>query len=425
MFDIESNTKYMKKQAIEFEQVIERGCGLDVHQETVVATVMGKGIKTETRTFGTTTGSLKELGEWLEGLKVTDGAMESTGIYWKPVLHVLREYPINLIVVNARHIKNVPGRKTDKADSQWICKLLISGLLKGSFIPPENIQQLRDLHRYKKKLIGTIASEKNRIIRVLEDANVKLSSVVSDTSGVTATYLINGLIAGRTDFEALVAECYHGKLKSSPQQIVEAINGRLTPHHAFILRSMQKHIKSVEEQIAEIDVEIEKRIKDFEEEIELLQTIPGVGKEGAIGIVAEIGVDMSVFPNEHHLASHAGMCPGNNESAGKKKSSRTRHGNKHLKATLTEVAWGATRTKKSCYRAKYESLVPRRGKKRALIAVGHKILCASYHIIKNKEPFKELGYEYLAERKKKNRLEYLKRELQEQGYKVEKVEKAA
>jgi len=309
----------MTANAIEFEQFVKRGCGLDVHRDTVVATVMGQGIKTETKTFNTTTSSLKELGEWLEHLKITDGAMESTGVYWKPVLHVLRDYPINLIVVNARHIKNVPGRKTDKADSEWICKLLISGLLKGSFIPPENIQELRDLHRYKKKLVGTVASEKNRIIRVLEDANVKLSSVVSDTSGVTATYLINGLIEGRKDLANLVSECYHKKLQASPQQIKEAINGRLTAHHAFILRSMQKHIASVEAQIAEIDVEIEKYIKDFEKEIELLQTIPGVGKEGAIGIVSEIGVDMDVFPNEHHLASHSGMCPGNNESAGKKK----------------------------------------------------------------------------------------------------------
>jgi transposase len=226
---------------------------------------------------------------------------------------------VNLIVVNARHIKNVPGRKTDKADSQWICKLLISGLLKGSFIPPENIQELRDLHRYKKKLIGTVASEKNRIIRVLEDANIKLSSVVSDTLGVTASYLIKGLIEGRKDLERLIAECYHRTLKASPDQIKEAITGRLTAHHAFILKSMQKHIASVEEQIAEIDVEIEKYIKDFEKEIELLQTIPGVGKEGAIGIVAEIGVDMDVFPSEHNLASHSGMCPGNNETAGKKK----------------------------------------------------------------------------------------------------------
>jgi transposase len=195
----------------------------------------------------------------------------------------------------------------------------MSGLLKGSFIPPENIQALRDLHRYKKKLVATVASEKNRIIRVLEDANIKLSSVVSDTSGVTATYLINGLISGRRDLQELVAECYHKKLKASPEQIVEAINGRLTPHLIFLLKSMQKHIQSVEEQIAEIDAEIEKHIKEFEKEIELLQTIPGVGKEGAIGIVAEIGVDMDVFPSEHHLASYSGMCPGNNESAGKKK----------------------------------------------------------------------------------------------------------
>ncbi len=411
----------MRKSSIEFEQVIERGCGLDVHRDTVVATVMGKGIKTETRTFGTTTSSLKELGDWLESMRVTDGAMESTGIYWKPVLHILREYPINIMVVNARHIKNVPGRKTDKADSQWICKLLISGLLKGSFIPPENIQELRNLHRYKKKLIGTIASEKNRIIRILEDANIKLSSVVSDTSGVTANYLIKGLIEGRKDLDNLISECYHKRLQASPQQIKEAITGRLTAHHAFILKSMQKHIASLEAQIAEIDVEIEKYIKDFEKEIELLQTIPGVRKEGAIGIVAEIGVDMDVFPSEHHLASHSGMCPGNNESAGKKKSSRTRQGNKHLKATLTELAWGATRTKKSYYKAKYESMVGRRGKKRALIAIGHKILCASYHIIKNKEAFKELGYEYLAQRKNKNRLEYLKRELKEHGYIIEKA----
>ena len=237
---------------------LDRGCGLDVHKDTVVATVMGKGIKTETRTFGTTTSSLNELGVWLESLKVTDGAMESTGVYCKPVLHVLRAYPLNLIVVNARYIKNVPGRKTDKADSRWICKLLISGLLKGSFIPPENIQELRDLHRYKKKLIGIIASEKNRIVRVLEDANIKLSSVVSDTSGVTASYLIKGLIEGCKDLEKLIAECCHRKLQASPQHIKEAINGRLTAHHGFILKSMQKHIASVEEQVVEIDAEIEK-----------------------------------------------------------------------------------------------------------------------------------------------------------------------
>ncbi len=309
----------MGNSSIEYEQVIERGCGLDVHRDTVVATVMGKGVPIETRTFGTTTSSLNELGVWLESLKITDVAMESTGIYWKPVLHVLRVYPLNLMVVNARHIKNVPGRKTDKADSQWICKLLISGLLKGSFIPPENIQELRDLHRYKKKLIGIIASEKNRIIRVLEDANIKLASVVSDTSGVTADYLIKGLIEGRKDLDNLINECYHGKLKSTPEKIREAISGRLTPHHSFILKSMQKLILQLKEQIAEIDDEIETYIKDFEKEIELLQTIPGVGKEGAIGIVAEIGIDMDVFPSEHHLASHSGMCPGNNESAGKKK----------------------------------------------------------------------------------------------------------
>lgn len=301
------------------EQIIERGCGLDVHKETVVATVMGKGLKTETRTFSTVTSSLKDLGSWLQSKGVSDIAMESTGIYWKPVFHILSEFSFKILVVNARHIKNVPGRKTDKKDSQWICKLLLSGLLRGSFIPSEQIQEIRDLYRYKKKLIGAVSSEKNRIIRTLEDCNIKLSSVVSDTSGVTATNLINGLLNGRTDYKQLVAECYHARLSKSPQQIEEAITGRIKPHQRFLLLEMQKHIAHLDGMIKEVEVEIDSLLSPIQLEVELLQSIPGVAKEGAVGIIAEIGTDMSVFPSEQHLASHSGMCPGNNESAGKKK----------------------------------------------------------------------------------------------------------
>ncbi len=308
----------MERSTIEFEQVIERGCGIDVHKETAVATVKGKGIKEETKTYETFTGSLKEMKEWLMSIGITHIAMESTGVYWKPVFNILED-SFEILLVNARHLKNVPGRKTDKADSRWICKLLLSGLLKGSFVPPENIRELRDLSRYKTKLTREVASEKNRIQRILEDANIKLSSVVSDTSGTVATKLIDGLICGRKDLEALINECYHGKLSATKEELRQALTGRLTPHHVFMLKQMKAHIAYLESQIVLIDTEMDKKMEDFNEELELLQTIPGVAKDGAKGILSEIGANMDVFPDEHHLASWAGMCPGNNESAGKKK----------------------------------------------------------------------------------------------------------
>jgi transposase len=414
----------MERNTIEFEQVIEKGCGIDVHKETAVATVQGKGIKTETRTFSTFTSSLTDMKEWLSSIGITHIAMESTGIYWKPVFNILED-AFEILLVNARHLKNVPGRKTDKADSRWICKLLISGLLKGSFVPPENIRELRDMSRYRSKLTGQIASEKNRIQRILEDANIKLSSVITDTSGVVATKLIDGLIAGRKDLDVLINECYHGKLSASKEELKEALTGRLTAHHAFMLKQMKAHMVYLESQIALIDQEMDNKLAEYNKQLELLQTIPGVGRDGAKGILSEIGANMEVFPNEQHLASWAGICPGNNESAGKKKSSRTRHGNKYLKSLLVELAWGATRTKGTYFRAKYESMVGRRGKKKALLAIGHKILCASYYIIKDKVPYQELGANYLLERKKNNKIDYLKRQLKELGYNVEKIEKAA
>jgi transposase len=308
----------MKRNAIEFEQLIERGCGIDVHKETAVLTISGKGIIEETKTYNTFTSSLTEMKEWLISVGITHIAMESTGIYWKPVFNILED-SFEILLVNARHMKNVPGRKTDKADSRWICKLLLGGLLKGSFVPPENIRELRDLSRYKTKLTRNVASEKNRIQRILEDANIKLSSVVSDTSGIVATKLIDGLIAGHKDLEALINECYHGRLTASKQDLKQALTGRLTAHHVFMLKQIKSHIAYLESQILLIDKEMDNKLEEYNEQLELLQTIPGVAKDGARRILSEIGANMDVFPDEHHLVSWAGMCPGNNESAGKKK----------------------------------------------------------------------------------------------------------
>lgn len=307
----------MENPKVEYEQIIARGCGIDVHKETLTATIRGTGINETTRQYGTFTSSLIELRDWLKSEGITHIAMESTGVYWKPLFNILEE-DFSIILVNARHIKNVPGHKTDKKDSAWISKLLLSGLLKGSFIPPRDIRELRDLCRYKKKLINQITSEKNRLQKILEDANIKLSSVVSDIFGVSGTRIIESIIAGEEDIEELVKLC-HRSLAIKGEQIKESLKGKVTEHHRFMLRTIKKTIEGLEEIIKEIDEQIDRQTKDYTLEIELLQTIPGVGKEAAITMISEIGTDMEVFPNEQHLASWAGMCSGNNESAGKKK----------------------------------------------------------------------------------------------------------
>lgn len=305
-------------QVVEFEQIIERGCGLDVHEKTIVATINGTGLKPETRTFDTFTSSLKELANWLVVKGVTHVAMESTGVYWKPVFNILEEN-FHIILVNARHLKNVPGRKTDKIDSQWICKLLLSGLLKASYVPEEKIRQLRDLSRYSTKLTQQAASEKNRIQKILEDANIKLSSVVSNISGAVSTKLIDALIEGKEDLEKFINSVYHKKLKASKADLLKAVTGRVTDHHRFMLRQIKKHIEFLEQEIASIESEMDKILAEDKKVIELLSTIPGVDKKAATKIVAEIGTDVKAFPSEKHLAKWAGICPGNNESGGKKK----------------------------------------------------------------------------------------------------------
>lgn len=309
----------MKKTSITFDQVIERGCGIDVHKKVIVVTIKGNGIKETTKTFNSFTESIEQMRDWLKAEKITHIAMESTGVYWKPLYNILEE-DFEIILVNARHIKNVPGRKTDKKDSKWIAKLLLSGLLQGSFIPPKPIRELRDLTRYRRKIIGQIASEKNRTQKILEDANIKLSSVVSNMSGATATKIIDAMIAGEEDVEKL-ARLRHGKMQTNKEELQSALKGKLTDHHKFMLTTIKESITEKEALIEKLDKRIDDHLKSNELTLdaELLQTIPGVGKDAAAGILAEIGNDMERFPNEQHLASWAGMSPGNNESAGKKK----------------------------------------------------------------------------------------------------------
>lgn len=309
----------MKKTEVSFEQVIERGCGIDVHKKIIVASIKGIGLKEETRSFDSFTESIESLKEWLLENDVTHVAMESTGVYWKPIFNIL-EKDFEIILVNARHIKNVPGHKTDKMDSKWIAKLLLSGLLKGSFIPPKPIRELRDLTRYRRKVVVQLASEKNRLQKILEDANIKLSSVMNSTTGVTAMRIIDEMLSGQEDINELV-KLRNGNMKASKEELAASLRGYLTEHHKFMLRVIKESMAEKERIIEILNDQIEVHIKanELELDLELLQTIPGVGKDGASIILSEIGSDMSHFPNEKHLSSWAGMNPGNNESAGKKK----------------------------------------------------------------------------------------------------------
>jgi transposase len=303
---------------IEFNQVIKVGCGADVHRDTVVATIRRSDDDYETRTFSCYTSSLIELREWCEKSGVTHFAMESTGIYWKPVFNIMEESSMEILLVNARHVKNVPGHKTDKKDSVWLSKLLLSGLLKGSFIPPEDIRELRDLVRYKKKIIEQRSSEKNRTIKILEDCNIKLSSVLTNVDGAVGERLINDIIKGESNTEKLIKH-YHGRIKKSRAEFKEALSGRLTEHHRFMLKMVKKSIEDKDEFIKELEKEIDQKVAKYEDRLNRLQTIDGVGRDSAITIISEVGVDMSQFPNEKHFSSWAGMSPGNNESGGKKK----------------------------------------------------------------------------------------------------------
>lgn len=378
--------------------IIERGAGIDVHKESLVACIMGTGIKKEIRTFSAMTNDLLRLKMWLKERGVTHVAMESTGVYWKPIFNILED-AFEVILVNARHVRNVPGRKTDVKDSEWLCKLLRNGLVRGSFIPPKEIRELRDLTRYKRKLIQAIASEKQRIQKILEDANIKLSSVASNIFGASGTRIIEELMKGDLTAEEM-AELSKGRLRKRKDDLTEALVGHMEEHHTFMITASLRHMKAIEEILSTLERKIAETIElHYKEEYELLQTIPPV-KDSASIIIAEMGVNMDLFPTEMNLSSWSGMSPGNNESAGKKKPGTTTHGNKCLKSILTELAWVASRMKGTYLYSKYHSLVGRRGKKKTLVAVGHKILIMCYHILKYKVPYKELGENYLDTRKK-------------------------
>lgn len=304
------------------EIIIDRACGLDVHKANVTACIKGKNLKKEIRTFGTTTNELIEFKNWLKKNRITHLAMESTGVYWKPVFNILEDYKdLQLLLVNARHIKHVPGRKTDVKDSEWLCKLLRSGLLKGSFIPPKDIRNLRDLTRYERKLQNQQTRIKNRIHKLLHECNIKISNVITDIFGVTGLKILNDLASGNTDAISLSEHFLSVKrLEKKQKEAQEALNGRVTDHHQYILKSMLKEMAFVKENISEINNRVEEIItKTFWEEKRLLNTIPGISDKASHTIISELGVNMDVFPTSNHASSWAGLCPGNNESAGKKK----------------------------------------------------------------------------------------------------------
>jgi transposase len=396
---------------IEFPQIIERGCGLDVHKDTIVATVKGTSIEETTRSFGTFTSEIEDLAEWLTSLRVTHVAMESTGVYWKPVYYVLEDY-FEIILVNARHIKNVPGHKTDKKDSEWIAKLLLSGLLKGSFVPQQHCRELRVLHRHRKKLINQRTAEKNRLQNILEDANIKLASVVSDVFGKSGMAIIQALAQGISDSEYL-SSLAKGSLVRKKVQLKAALHGKFTSHHKFMVNLILKSIGHINQAIDEVEKEMDKYLQMMSVEVHYLQTMPGISKIIALAILAEIGTDMSVFHSSKHLASWAGVCPGNNESAGKKKSSRITHGNKYLKTALVEAAWAASRSKESYHAKKFRSIAARRGQKKATMAIAHSLLISAYYILKNKEPFLPFTQDpAIIAKRKEERIKSLEKQLQ-------------
>lgn len=396
--------------------VNERCCGLDVHKNIIVACVITPQGK-ETKTFGTMTGDIKSLVTWAKAKGCTHVAMESTGVYWKSIYNLLEQTEIKILVVNARHIKAVPGRKTDVKDAEWIADLLRHGLLQGSFIPDREQRELRELVRYRRSLVDEHTRELQRMDKTLEGANIKLSSVVSDIGGVSARAMIKSIVNGAED-PTVLAKLAKGSMKKKHNELVQALHGLIGPHQIMMLSTQLRHIEFLDQEIARLDKEIQERISPFEAEVILLDTIPGVGRRTAEQILAEIGADMDRFPSSAHLCSWAGMAPGNNESAGKKKSGRTRKGNKSLRATLVQAANAAGRSKNSYLSAQYHRISGRRGKKRAAVAVGHTILAIAYHILKTGQPYKELGRDFLENRNKNTVVNRTVKRLEELGYKV-------
>ena len=405
------------------EVLVERCAGLDVGKDEVVGCVRtpspsGRRRRSELRTFMTFTSGLEELADWLSAHGVTEVVMEATGQYWKPIWYVLEDRGFDLKLVNAKHVKMVPGRKTDLADAAWLAQLLEHGLLAASFVPPAPIRELRDLTRYRKRLIQTHTAEQQRVQKVLEDAGIKLDSVASDVLGVSGRAMLRALIAGQRDPDAL-AELAKGKLRNKIPLLRQALRGRFNDHHAVMLGVILDHVDYLERAIAALDVEVDRVIAPFSEARDRLDTITGVGKRSAECIIAEIGVDMSRFPTAAHLASWAGVCPGNNITGGKQRSGRTTHGSRWLGEILPECAAAASQCRKTYLAAQYWRLRRRMGHRKAAVAVGHSILVICWHLLTNDCDYEDLGGDWFVRRTDTDkRRDHLIRQLQDLGYGV-------
>ncbi|MBV9093911.1 MAG: IS110 family transposase [Streptosporangiaceae bacterium] len=403
-------------------QVVYGRCaGLDVHKKTVVACVLvtqpdGRAAK-QVRTFATMTADLQALGAWLREQGVEQVALESTGSYWWPVYNLLEEAGLALLLVNPQHSKQVPGRKTDVKDSEWLADLLRHGLLRGSFIPPAAIRQLRELTRYRKSLVQQRTQEANRLQKTLESANIKLASVASDVLGASGRAMVEALVAGEEDPEAL-ADLARGSLRGKLEALRRALEGRVRPHHRVVLGAIPAHISFLEGSIAALDAEVAGALAPFAREVALLRSIPGVSQTAAAGLIAELGTDMGRFPSGGHLASWAGVCPGNKQSGGKRLSGATRRGNTWLRGLLGEIAWAAIRTSGSSFGARFRRLARRRGAAKAVVAVMHNLLLVIHAVLRTGEPYREAGADYYhpADPQRKARAHI--RQLEKLGYTV-------
>lgn len=395
--------------------------GMDVHKEDVKVCVVWRGDAgercEEVRTFSTMTRPLLSMREWLESHKCKVVAIESTGNYWKPIFNLL-EGDFEVMLVNPGHLKYVEGRKTDPKDARWLAELLEHGLLSGSFIPPRDIRDLRDMTRYRRRLIEERTAEVNRVQKILEDANIKLACVATDIFGVSGRAILNALLKGEMTPEEM-AELSKGRLRNKREQLAESLVGRFRPHHALLLSRMLEHIDFLDTAIEDCDTVIEGMLRPFCLKIENMDTVIGVDVRAAQDIIAEIGADMSVFHSHRHLCSWAAMCPGNNESGGKRKSGKTRKGNKWLKAILVQCAHAAGHSRKTYLGAQFGRLAARKGKQRAAIAVGHSILEAIYFIIRDDVPYKELGPEHFDKLNKDHIIRQYKKRLEALGLVVE------
>ncbi len=404
------------------EVVHERCCGLDVHKASLTACVLSSQ-KREIRSFGTMTDELLRLAEWLRQEGVTHVAMESTGVYWKPVHNILEQGTLELLVVNARHVKAVPGRKTDVKDAEWLADLLRHGLLRASFIPDRAQRELREV-RYRRGLIDQRGDVARRIQKVLEGANIKLGDVASDVLGVSGMAMLKALVAGEADPIALAALAQKG-LKRKRSQLERALLGSVGAHQRYLLRHQLNQVEFLDRQIADLSQEIEARMRPFEVAIAHIDAVWGLGRRSAEAILAEIGTDMSRFPSEKHISSWARLCPGNDESAGKRRSGWTGKGNRWVKSALVEAAWSAVRNKNTYYAALYHRLSQRRGKKRAIVAVAHSLLVTIYFMLRDGTVFQDLGANYFDRRDREHIARRSVRRLESLGYHVTLTEGAA